>query len=134
MIPIPVKKPKRKYRNTVTSLIHKGEKVRFDSKAELARFTHLHQLEQAGVISDLELQPEYLLQQGFKRNGKTHRAVHYLADFRYQKNGQTIVEDVKGMKNTVYLLKRKLFLAQYGQDLRFIEVTYKNRRFTEVEV
>jgi len=96
--------------------------ITFDSKAEAVRYRNLRTLEAAGDISDLELQPSYQLQPGFKRDGVRERAINYRADFRYRdKHGQVIVEDVKGQRTAVYKLKRKLLLYHYP-DINFREV------------
>lgn len=98
-----------KYRNKKTQI---GMYV-FDSIAESKRYKELALLERAGEISNLELQPHFLLQEGFKKNGKTHRKIEYIADFKYIENGKIIVEDVKGMETDVFKLKRKLFEYKY---------------------
>lgn len=85
----------------------------FDSIAEAQHYASLKLLERAGVISDLQLQPKYLLQEGFVSLGHRERAIHYIADFQYVRSGKTVIEDVKGMKTEVYKLKRKLFLYKY---------------------
>ena len=66
-------------------------------------------------IKDLILQPKYLLQEGFKRDNKTYKAIYYIADFEYMQDNKKIVEDVKGFKTKEYLLKKKLFLKNYPQ-------------------
>ena len=79
-------------------------------------------LERAGEISDLELQPRFLLQESFKKNGKTYRKIDYVADFKYIENGKTIVEDVKGLQTDVFKIKHKLFEKKYPKlELRIIE-------------
>jgi hypothetical protein len=93
---------------------------RFPSIAEGARYSELKFLVRSKAISDLELQPVFVLQDKFKRAGKTHRAIKYIADFRYKENGATIVEDYKGMKTDVYKIKKKLLLYKYP-DINFIE-------------
>lgn len=85
----------------------------FDSIAESKRYKELVLLEQAGQIKGLELQPKFLLQEGFKKNGKTYRKIEYIADFMYIENGKVIIEDVKGMETDVFKLKRKLFEYKY---------------------
>ena len=80
----------------------------FDSKKEAARYSELKILLKAGLIFDLELQPVYEIQPSYKRQGKTVRAIKYLADFRYKENGKMVVEDVKGFKTDMYKLKKKL--------------------------
>jgi hypothetical protein len=44
----------------------------------------------------------------------------YYADFEYYENDEYIVEDVKGVKTSVYKLKKKLIEAQYK--IRITEV------------
>lgn len=85
----------------------------FDSIAESRRYKELKLLERAGVITELELQPRFLLQEGFKKNGKTFRKIEYIADFQYIENGKLIIEDVKGKETEVFKLKRKLFEHEY---------------------
>lgn len=93
----------------------------FDSIAESKRYKELALLERAGEISNLELQPHFLLQESFRKNGKTYRKIEYIADFKYIKNGKTIVEDVKGLQTDVFKLKHKLFEKKYPElELRII--------------
>lgn len=98
-----------KYRNK--KVIVDGEE--FDSKKEGNRYKELKLLLKAGKISNLELQPRFLLQDGFKKNGRTFRKIEYIADFKYIENGKTIVEDVKGMQTDVFKLKHKIFEKVY---------------------
>ena len=100
----------RKYRNKKTQI---GMYV-FDSIAESKRYKELALLEKAGQIKGLELQPKFLLQEGFKKNGKTYRKIEYIADFMYIENGKVIIEDVKGMETDVFKLKRKMFEYKYN--------------------
>ena len=87
----------------------------FDSKAEAARWQELQLLERAGEITELERQVEYELIP--KQPGE--RAVKYIADFRYKDHeGNTVVEDTKGVKTPVYILKRKLMLRVHGIRVR----------------
>ncbi len=97
--------------------------VVFDSKKEAARYQELKLLEKAGVIKDLSLQPNFLLQDKFKYRGKIHRKIEYIADFQYYvvKDKKWVIEDVKGFKTDVYKLKKKLFLKKYGKDYDFVE-------------
>ena len=105
--------------------------ITFDSKREAKRYTELKLLEKTGMITHLELQPEYQI----TINGA--KICKYRADFRYftvredakdiyrntkgewivptktgQKEGQ-IVEDTKGFKTPIYRLKKKLVEACY---------------------
>lgn len=56
---------------------------KFQSTAEGQRYKELKLLLRAGEISDLKLQPHFLLQESFKKNGKTYRKIEYIADFMY---------------------------------------------------
>src|SRR5208282_4490088 len=56
----------------------------FDSKAEARRYQELLLLEKAGEITDIELQPEFVLVYPFTHQGKKYRGVKYRADFRYR--------------------------------------------------
>lgn len=94
----------------------------FDSIAESKRYKELKLLERAKEITELELQPKFILQEAFKKNGKTYRKIEYIADFKYKEKGKTIVEDVKGMQTDVFKLKRKLFEKKYPDlELRIIK-------------
>ena len=94
----------------------------FDSIQESRRYKELKLLLRAGQIKDLELQPHFLLQEGFKKNGKTYRKIEYIADFKYIENGKTIVEDVKGLQTDVFKIKHKLFEKKYPElELKIID-------------
>ena len=84
----------------------------FDSMAEAKRYVLLQDMEKAGQISHLTLQPKYQLLVEGSLIG------HYIADFEYlNKTGQLIVEDVKSTftrKDPLYRRNRKHMLAQYG--------------------
>lgn len=107
-----------KYRNKKVII----ENYVFDSIQEGRRYKELKLLLKGGRISNLELQPHFLLQDNFKKNGKTYRKIEYIADFKYIEEGKTIVEDVKGMQTDVFKLKRKLFEKKYPDlELRIIK-------------
>lgn len=94
----------------------------FDSIQESKRYKELKLLLKTGEISNLELQPHFLLQESFKKNGKTYRKIEYIADFKYIENGKIIVEDVKGVQTDVFKIKHKLFEKKYSElELRIIE-------------
>lgn len=105
--------------------------IEFDSKKEARRYQELLLLKKAGEIYMLERQKVYELlpaqrepdtvgKRGGVIKGKLlERAVEYVADFVYtDKNGKTVVEDVKGFREggayAVFVLKRKLMLYRYG--------------------
>ena len=89
------------------------DNIKFDSILEANRYQELKLLQRAKQISNLRLQVPFLLQEGFKKNGKTHREIKYIADFVYEENGQTIVEDTKGICTEVFRIKQKLFEYKY---------------------
>lgn len=103
----------------------------FDSKKESNRYLELKLLERSKVISDLRMQVDfellpnqYAAEKRYGKNGKPlkdkkvllERRVVYRADFVYTLNetGETVVEDVKGIRLPEYILKRKMFLYKYG--------------------
>ena len=92
--------------------------IKFDSKKEAMRYEHLKNLEHVGKIDKLELQPRFVLMDGFRYEGKAVRKIEYVADFVYRdlSTYELIVEDVKGVKTDVYKLKKKLFLKRYGNE------------------
>lgn len=106
-----------KYRAKKTEI----DGIKFDSKKEAKRYIALRELEKKGNIEKLILQPRFLLQEGFRKNGKAYRKIEYVADFMYEQDGKLIIEDVKGMKTDVYKLKQKLFEKRY-QDLTIKEI------------
>lgn len=87
----------------------------FDSRKEYFRWHELSLLEKAGEISQLQRQVRFELIPSQKIDGKVvERPVHYVADFVYQENGQTVVEDTKGFKTPEYRIKKKLMLYIHG--------------------
>ena len=92
--------------------------ITFDSKKEARRWSELKLMESAGIITDLQRQVTFQLLPSQKGEGRTERPAKYVADFVYQENGKTVVEDTKGMKTRDYILKRKLVLWLYGICIR----------------
>lgn len=108
--------------------------ITFASKKEAMRYEVLKILQKTGVITDLRMQVPYILipeqkapdewvpykkpikgQTGRWKPGRTiERPCVYVADFVYQQDGQTVVEDVKGRLTKEYRIKKKLMLYQHG--------------------
>lgn len=104
----------------------KVDGIIFDSKKEYKRFLELQKMEEAGEITDLKRQVEFVLipaqceviERYSEKTGKRlkdgkktiEQKCSYYADFTYIKNGELIVEDTKGMRTTDYIIKRKLML------------------------
>ena len=132
-------KRKRNYRKLNNQSIT-IDGIEFQSKKEGRRYSELKLLQRAGQISDLELQKKYELipaqfetvetgeyyKVGAKKGQpKTkqvciEQSLVYIADFVYKENGQTVVEDVKGFRDTSsatyakFVIKRKLMLYIHG--------------------
>lgn len=100
-----------KYKNVRVEI----DGIKFDSKFEAEfYFGELQWLRAAGEITKIERQKAYLLQPAFKYQGKTIRAIHYVADFVVTyKDGRVEVIDTKGVQTKEYLLKKKLLLYKY---------------------
>lgn len=89
--------------------------ISFDSKKEAQRYAELKLLLRANVIENLELQKEYeLIPSQYIGKKCVERALKYKADFVYKQNGETIVEDAKGIRTKEYTIKRKLMLYIHG--------------------
>ena len=112
-----------KYGAKKTPRIVNGETYYFDSSAEAKRYDYLIVLLKAGHISNLSLQPEFILQDGFSHEGKKYRPVKYTADFKYIRDGCWHVEEVKGYKTEAYCIRKRLFLSKFGDKYKFIEIT-----------
>ena len=102
---------KSKYGNKGTTV----DNIKFSSQKEALRYVELKRLKQAGIVTDFEMQPKYLLQEAFRKNGKLIRAIHYVADFRVvYVDGHEEIEDVKGRFMTeIFKIKWKLFDRRY---------------------
>lgn len=93
----------------------------FDSKKEANRYKELRLLEKTGGIKDLRTQVKFKLipAQRDEATGKViERECSYKADFVYEEDGKTVVEDVKGFRTKEYIIKRKLMLWRYGIRIR----------------
>lgn len=87
--------------------------IKFDSQMESRQYIKLKEMEEKGEIKNLQLQPEFLLQDSFKKDGKTYRKIVYKADFMFEKDGKTCVQDVKGFATPEFKIKEKLFEYKY---------------------
>lgn len=111
--------------------------ISFDSVKEAKRYRELKLLEKVGKIRNLQLQVKFpLIPSQYEETGETYargihkgekkkrlveRPISYVADFVYEENGQTVVEDVKGYRGSggggaygVFRIKRKLMLWVHG--------------------
>lgn len=95
----------------------------FASKKEATRYQQLKFFERHGRIKNLTLQPSFELQPKFEKNGIKYQAIKYVADFMYfdLDKKKEVIEDTKGVKTPVYLLKKKMFEFKY-LDKQLIEL------------
>lgn len=106
----------------------------FDSKLE-AKIYGEYKFDPDIVI--LELQPQFTLLNAFKRNGKTHRNITYMPDFKITIKGVEWIIEVKSAgtlkaNSKSYPIRRKLFLSKYP-DLNFREIIFDGKKRTEIE-
>lgn len=85
----------------------------FDSQREYKRWGELKLLQSAGKISNLRRQVPYEL---IPKRGRL-RAIKFVADFVYTENGKEVVEDSKGYRNRLYMLKWRLMEWVHGIEI-----------------
>lgn len=109
-----------KYHNRKVSFLGKT----FDSKIEAERYLFLKQAEKQGVIQGLKTQVKFVLIPKQEIHGTKLRECAYIADFVYQKDGETIIEDVKGYREgtayEVFKIKKKLIACKYKTEVKEI--------------
>lgn len=107
--------------------------ITFDSIAESKYYEQLKWLKQGKQIKDFKLQPKFLLQEAFKKNGKTFRKIEYKADFMvYKLDGTVEIVDVKGAITKEFAIKRKLFERKYLDTLTILKYD-KHKGFVEMK-
>ena len=104
-----------------------GSVREFDLLREARRFRELAMLRLGGAVYDLRCQvPFVLIPAQVRADGSRERACKYVADFVYMKDGETVVEDVKGYTRAnslpyrLFVVKRKLMLWVHGIAVREI--------------
>lgn len=113
-----------KFKNKKTKI----DGILFDSEMESHYYLYLKDLKEKGIVVDFELQPIYILQEGFIRNGKKIRPITYKADFRVVYiDGHEEVIDVKGVITAEFKLKRKMLFYKY-RDINFKCVQERGRK------
>lgn len=122
--------PKRKFNNKKMSTPD-GE---FDSKGEWQRWIFLKEAEKNGQISNLRRQVKYILiptqykavEVKLKTKTKVvqrvaEHEISYKADFVYEKDGETVVEDYKGYPNDRWPYVKKMMLFFHGVAVREVK-------------
>lgn len=89
--------------------------ITYDSELEYNRYCELKLLEKAGIIKKLKYHQRFVL---IEKN-ENGREIAYEADFVYEKDGKTVVEDTKSepTKTRLYKLKKRLMLEKYGLEI-----------------
>ncbi|KWF74582.1 DUF1064 domain-containing protein [Burkholderia cenocepacia] len=116
-MPLSMQKPAKpsKYRNQRCE--HEG--ITFDSRRERDRWIQLCRERDAGVIAELERQVTFVLADPVVIDGRKKPALRYVADFVYEREGKTVIEDVKGVITPEYRIKRHLMAAR---GLQIVEI------------
>ena len=114
-----------KYKNKKTIV----DGIKFDSEMESHYYLYLKHLKEIGEVIDFELQPTFLLQEGFStKDGDRIRPIKYIADFRVvYRDGHEEVIDVKGKITAEFKIKRKMLLYKY-RDITFKCVQERGRK------
>ena len=95
---------------------------KFDSKAEMRRYEQLQLMQRAGKIWGLIVKPKHRYE--FVVNGVT--VGHFRPDFEYTEPDEVgeprlITEDVKGYAARDWSMRKRLFLALYGREVREVK-------------
>jgi len=101
--------------------------ITFDSALEARVYTIL----KANGLSP-ELQKEYILQDSFKFDNETIRAIKYKSDFVIHHNKHTYILDAKGMLLPEAKLKAKLLLKSVGNVVIYIKSGKQAQIFCEL--
>lgn len=95
--------------------------IKFDSKHESRDYLKLKSMEESGIIYNLQRQVRFEILPAYQlKDGTKIRAINYVADFVYERDGTTYVQDSKGVRTDVYKIKKKMFQYRYP-DIVFIE-------------
>ena len=116
------------------------DNIKFDSTKEGKRYLILKDAEKKSIITNLELQVKFELIPSIKEEYIKHLKtkdksmtrtlqlpITYICDFRYIKDGQEVIEDVKASPKMIpndYKLKEKLFFWKFG--IRIIRIYNEN--------
>jgi hypothetical protein len=101
--------------------------ITFDSKIESKYYEQLKWLQANDQILFFRVQPRYLLQDAFEKDGQKYRKIEYVVgDFEvHHKDGSIEVIDVKGMETEAFKLKKKMFNNKYPHKLSLVTYIQK---------
>jgi hypothetical protein len=90
---------------------------------------------QSGIIKNIIIQPKYLLQPKFQKNGKNYQPINYVGDFEVEYSDGTIVTfDVKGLSTETAKIKKKIWDYVYpNRKLEWITLSQKYGGWIEYE-
>lgn len=112
-----ITKTRSKYNNKKVTL----DDITFDSKIEASYYEHLKQLEQQGIISEFLMQKEYIVFEGYTKDGKKVLPIKYKADFEvHYPDNRIEVIDIKGFETADFKLKKKLFEYRFPFKLKLL--------------
>ena len=110
------------------------DNIKFDSTKEGKRYLILKDAEKKSIITNLELQVKFELIPSIKEEYIKHLKtkdksmtrtlqlpITYICDFRYIKDGEEVIEDVKASPKMIpndYKLKEKLFFWKFKTRFR----------------
>ena len=105
-----------KYKNKLIVV----DDITFLSQIEAKYYQQLKWAKEGKTLKSFELQPKFILQDKFKKNGKHYRAITYTADFLVTGlDGKQEVIDIKGFPDQKFKIKQKLF------EYKFPDLTLK---------
>ena len=88
--------------------------ILFASELECNYYKYLLELQAEGKVVSIELQPKYLLQEAFIKNGKKYNKIEYVSDFLVTySNGDIKTIDAKGQMTPDFKLKLKMWNMKY---------------------
>lgn len=92
------------------------EGVFHHSTKESRRCDELHLMQAGGLIKELQAHP----QPKFDLSVGGIHVADYMADFQYvdAETGETVVEDVKGMRTDIYRLKARLMMGCHNIEIK----------------
>lgn len=102
-------------------------KEKYDSLKEYRRYQDLLLLQKAGQISELRRQVKFVIQEKFQYRDEKIAEIAYVADHVYMRNGEQVVEDVKGVdpKNGNVITSTKDFKLKW----KLLKAKYPNLKF-----
>ena len=107
--------------------------IKFDSKMERDYYIYLQELIKQGIVSEVLMQKDYIIFDGYTKNGKKIRPIIYRADFEvHYQDGSIEVVDIKGFQTHDFRIKKKLFEYRYPFELKLVTYSKIDGGFIEL--